>query len=251
MIDQTLDTQALPYSGVHNIRCLGGHPTAENGLTRADAYWRGCALQGVSVDDLENMIDRGMTSIIDLRRDDEIDNAPNPLAQDRRVGYRNIALFDGLAPIDSMAQEAPGEFDMGYRYRRALDECQDNMAEVLNHVAQAPDGIVYFHCTAGKDRTGLIAALLLSNAGVERERVIAEYALTATLGASLMDHLAVSVLENTGDPKRVARILASPPEIMRATLVHLDDNYGGPIAYLEQIGLGADIRARLAQRLVG
>ncbi|EAQ04920.1 hypothetical protein OB2597_06540 [Pseudooceanicola batsensis HTCC2597] len=245
----TLDTVALPYAGVHNIRCLGGYPTGRGGTTRADAIWRGCALTGIGDTEREDLLTRGLATIIDLRRADEIAAAPNPLAGDPRVSYVNIPLFDGLAPLDRMAEEAGGGFNMGIRYRRALDDCQDNMARVMRTIADAPPGGLYFHCTAGKDRTGLIAMLLLSNAGVDREIVIAEYALTERLGASLMDRLRTGIRARGATPERTDRILASEPETMRAVMDHLDKTYGGPVSYLDHIGIDAPLRDSLAARL--
>lgn len=246
----TLDTQPLPYPGVHNIRCLGGYETDGGARTRADAVWRGCALTGIDQEDHEDLLARGLATIIDLRRDDEIASAPNPLANDPRVIYVNIPLFDGLAPIDQMAEEAGGEFNMGIRYVRALDDCQSNMAQVMRTIAGASPGGVYFHCTAGKDRTGLIAALLLSNAGVARDVVIAEYALTTRLGASLMDRLRIAIRHRGASAARTEQILASEPDTMRNVLAHLDTTYGGPISYLDRIGIDAGMRAQLADRLI-
>lgn len=244
-----LETEALPYPGVHNIRCLGGYETQSGARTRANVVWRGCSLNGIEGLHREDLIGRGLATVIDLRRGDEIASAPNPLADDPRVIYVNIPLFDGLAPLDRMAEEAGGRFHMGIRYVRALDECQDNMARVLRAIATAGPGGVYFHCTAGKDRTGIIAALLLSNAGVAREVVIAEYALTARLGASLMDQLRDAIQDRGVSPERTQQILASAPDTMREVLEHLDTAYGGPVAYLDRIGIDADLRARLADRL--
>lgn len=246
-----LETQALPYPGVHNIRCLGGYETETGGQTRPDAIWRGCSLNGIGADHREDLLSRGLATVIDLRRGDEIAAAPNPLADDPRVIYVNIPLFDGLAPLDRMAEEAGGGFNMGIRYIRALDECQANMAQVLRTIAAAGPGGVYFHCTAGKDRTGLIAALLLSNAGVPREVVVAEYALTTRLGASLMDELRVAIRDRGASPERTEQILASAPDTMRKVLGYLDDSYGGPVAYLDRIGIDATLRAQLAGRLTG
>lgn len=212
--------------------------------------WRGCALTGIENIHHEDLISRGLATIIDLRRDDEIAHAPNPLAADPRVIYVNIPLFDGLAPIDQMAEEAEGVFNMGIRYRYALDTCQANMATVLRTIADAAPGGVYFHCTAGKDRTGLIAMLLLANAGVEQDVIIAEYALTAKLGASLMDRLRIAITERGQTPERTGQILASAPETMRGVLEHLEANYGGPIAYLDSIGIDATTREKLANRLM-
>ena len=214
----TLPTKALPYPGVHNIRCLGGYATDRGHVTRADAIWRGCPLNGIAAEHHEDLLSRGLSTIIDLRRDDEIAHAPNPLANDPRVIYVNIPLFDGLAPIDQMAEESGGTFDFGVRYIRALDTCQDNMARVMRTIAHAGPGGVYFHCTAGKDRTGMIAMLLLANAGVARDVIEAEYALTATLGASLMDELRAIIIDRGQTQERTAQILASRPETMRRVL---------------------------------
>ena len=241
----------MPYPGVHNIRCLGGYETDRGRRTREDAVWRGCSLNGIGASYHEDLLARGLSTVIDLRRGDEIADAPNPLADDFRVIYVNIPLFDGLAPLDRMAEEAGGGFNMGIRYVRALDECQANIAQVMRTIAAAGPGGVYFHCTAGKDRTGLIAALLLSNAGVARDVVVAEYALTARLGASLMDELRVKIQGRGASPERTEQILASAPDTMHKVLKHLDDTYGGPVAYLDQIGIDAALRAQLAGRMVG
>ncbi|WP_136637173.1 tyrosine-protein phosphatase [Pseudooceanicola onchidii] len=246
-----LETQALPYPGVHNIRCLGGYETETGSRTREGAVWRGCALTGIDSEHHEDLLSRGLATVIDLRRADEIANDPNPLADDPRVIYVNIPLFDGLAPLDRMAEEAEGGFNMGIRYVRALDECQGNFFKVFRTVAAAGPGGVYFHCTAGKDRTGLIAALLLSNAGVPRDVVVAEYALTARLGSALMDRLRVAIQARGQTPERTDQILASAPETMRAVLEYLDTSYGGPVAYLDRIGIDAGMRAQLAARMTG
>ncbi|WP_407495381.1 tyrosine-protein phosphatase [Pseudooceanicola sp. MF1-13] len=246
----TLTTQALPYPGIHNIRCLGGYETQDGSVTKRDAIWRGCSLNGIEAPHREDLVARGLATIIDLRRDDEIAHAPNPLADDPRVVYVNIPLFDGLAPIDQMAEESAGSFDFGVRYIRALDECQDNMAAVLRTIAGAAPGGVYFHCTAGKDRTGMIAMLLLANAGVPRDIIAEEYGLTARLGASLMEQLREIIIERGQTPERTAQILASEPSTMHRVLDHLDDTYGGPVGYLDTIGIDAATRAQLAGRLV-
>jgi len=245
-----LTTEALPYPGTHNIRCLGGYETDRGMVTQADAIWRGCSLNGIEPEHHEDLLSRGLTTIIDLRRDDEIASAPNPLANDPRVVYVNIPLFDGLAPIDRMAEESGGTFDFAVRYVRALDECQDNMAQVLRTIANAAPGGVYFHCTAGKDRTGMIAMLLLANAGVPRDVIAEEYGLTARLGASLMDELREIIIDRGQTPERTAQILASEPATMHRVLDHLEATYGGPIAYLDQIGIDSTTREKLATRLL-
>jgi len=161
-----------------------------------------------------------------------------------------MPLYRGLATIEAMTQARPGGFDMGERYRVALDQCADNFAEALGFLAGA-DSTVLFHCTAGKDRTGLIAALLLLNAGATRDAVIADYALTASYGAGLMDVLRAKACARGGAPEHVERVLGSKPETMAATLDWLDESYGGVEPYLRGIGLSDETRATLKARLAG
>lgn len=244
-------TTAPSLSGIHNIRDLGGHPLPGGGRTRPGVYLRGDALRGLDPEGLRALLDGGLAAILDLRSDAEVTVGPNPLAWHEGVAYRHLPLYNGLATIEAMTRARPEGFDMGLRYRAALGDCREAFAEALTHLSEAGEGTTLFHCTAGKDRTGLIAALLLLNAGVAREDVVKDYAATATHGAGLIDTLRQKALARGADPDHSERILASQPETMRATLEWLDDTHGGATEYMRGIGVPARAVERLRRRLAG
>ncbi|ODT48049.1 tyrosine-protein phosphatase [Devosia sp. 63-57] len=238
-------TRHLPVPGTHNIRDLGGYATAV-GTTRFRRLLRADALHRLDASGIESLLASGVTTVIDLRHDDELAHQPNPFAGHEHVGYHNVSLFDGLAP-DLMAD---GDVLLEL-YILALQSRQDSIAAVLTHIADAPGGAVLFHCTAGKDRTGIIAALLLSLVGVEAQDIVADYAQTAALIAPIVADITAGAVARGADPERFKRLLASDPETMVATLAFIETEFGSVPAYLEQIGLGEDTITQLRHRLLG
>ena len=239
-------------SGYHNIRDLGGHPLPEGGHTVPNVFWRGDACRGLDTDGLRALLDAGLTAILDLRSHHEVEEAPNPLAEHDGVTYRHLPLYDGLATIDVMARSHPEGFDMGRRYQVALDDCAPAFAEALTWLADAgADGATLFHCTAGKDRTGLMAALLLGNAGVQADDVVADYAMTATYGRGLIDVLREKARARGADPDHSERVLGSRAETMQATLEWLDATHGGAATYIGKIGVAPEVQERLRTLLTG
>ncbi|MFB9950961.1 tyrosine-protein phosphatase [Rhizobium puerariae] len=238
----------IALEGAHNVRDLGGYPTADGSLTRWRSILRGDALHRLSPADIEALLEHGLTTVIDLRNAHELAMEANPFSGHGRVRYHNTPLFSALAPVE-MAAGASADFDMGDRYCQAIDACQPAIAEVLATIADAPDGIVLFHCSAGKDRTGVISALLLANAGVDDTTIVEDYALTATISGPLIDKLRERAL-NRGTPAVLADIvLASEPRSMRRTLDHIRDSYGSVEGYFDLLGIDSRMAERLRNRL--
>lgn len=237
-------TRHLALPGSHNIRDLGGYARQAGGVTQWRRLLRGEALHHLAPQSVDMLVADGLALVIDLRGPHETGQAPHPFAEHAGVAYCNIALFDALAPIGM----ATTPFDMARRYCAALDQCGANLAAVLRAIAAAPPGMVLFHCTAGKDRTGIIAALVLALAGVSRDDVIADYALTAT-ATGLIDQLRRSALEAGGQPDHVERVLASDGTTMATLLDHLERRHGGIDAYLPAIGLTPSEITALVGRL--
>jgi protein-tyrosine phosphatase len=228
----------------HNIRDLGGYARTTGGMTQWNRVLRGEALHHLNAQSVDDLIDRGLALVIDLRGPHETSTTAHPFIDHPRIDYRNIALFDALSPI--ALSETP--FDMAQRYRDALDRCGARMTEVLRTVINAPDGIVLIHCTAGKDRTGIVAALLLAAAGVAPDEVARDYALTA-LAEGMIRHLRERALANGAPAEHIDRVLASDASTMLSMLDHLDSEHGGIHAYLDKIGLTPDEVQTLVVRL--
>ncbi|WP_160194679.1 tyrosine-protein phosphatase [Devosia riboflavina] len=233
-----------PLPDTHNVRDLGGYASRVGGTTQWRRILRGEALHPLTEDSRAELVDGNLSLVIDLRGPHETGIAAHPFGDHPSVAYRNIVLFDALSPI-AMAQQP---FDMAERYCEALDRCGARFAEVFRAVIEAKPGIVLFHCTAGKDRTGVVAAMLLATSGVSHEDIAADYALTASAGG-LIDHLRNRALAAGTDPRLVERMLASDAETMEAFLAYLDGAHGGIEAYLQKIGLTAIEITALRDRL--
>jgi protein-tyrosine phosphatase len=203
------------------------------------------------------MIDYGVTTVIDLRSDSEVKGSPGPpfsqFQSTSPVSTQGDGLASGspeylhLALIDDatagVLNEAP---TMPERYVLMLDKRQAAVGAIFNGIA-ASEGPVLFHCFAGKDRTGLVAAILLSLAGVEPQAIGADYAETDfQLAARYEEWLAKATPERL---ESMRNELQCPPEWMLSTLEHVERRWGGVEAYLEAAGVSPAAIARLQSKL--
>lgn len=239
----------LTVTGAHNVRDLGGYPVRGGGETQWRRVFRSAGLSQLDRDGIEVLRGHRVTTLVDLRTPIEVEEQPNVFGPDDGITSHNVSLFGALAPIHTLTADGQ-PFDMPARYCQALDLCQDRIRTVLAAIADAPEGAVIFHCTAGKDRTGVIAALLLENAGVERDAVIEDYAITAELAKPMLALMRERALARGTAPATVEQVLATKPETMAAVLDHLDTAHGGIAAYLPAIGLSEAQIGRLRARLV-
>ena len=156
----------LHWDGCANVRDLGGLRTSDGGEIRRGAIVRADALDRLSADGWAALEAHGVRTVIDLRNDDELatDLAPRPAA----ITTLHLPL-DGVEDTEFWKQwhERP-EFGTPIYYRPFLDHFPDRTAAVFTAIARAEPGGVAIHCGIGRDRTGLIAIMLLALAGVER-----------------------------------------------------------------------------------
>jgi protein-tyrosine phosphatase len=245
-----MDTQDvsrhLPINGAYNIRDLGGYAAA-SGRTRWRAVLRADALHRVDAAGVAALVAEGVRTVIDLRLAAELEAAPNPFRTHETVRYMNIPLFEKTTAPEV---KGPDEDVLLELYNLALAQRQDAIRTVLEAIAAAEDGVVMFHCTAGKDRTGIIAALLLGIGGVDSETISEDYSLTYERIAPMLAELLNDARARGADVTKVEPMLQSRIETMRNFLAHIEDVYGGIDAYLEAIGITTEIKTRLRARLV-
>lgn len=234
----------LPVPGTFNIRDLGGY-AAGPGETRWRRILRADGLHHLDEVGMAVLMREGVTTVIDLRHDHELESRPNPFHAHPAIAYHNVSLFERLAPGDLSAGDVLLDL-----YIQALTTRHAALSQVLTLIAEAPQGVVLFHCTAGKDRTGLIAALLLALAGVETETILDDYALTKRMIAPLLDRLIAEAEERGADIAALRPLLACEPRTMAATISHIGDNHGSVEAYLLAIGLTDATIAALKTRLL-
>lgn len=243
-----------PLQGASNVRDLGGYPTLDGRVTRHGVLLRADSLHALSAGDQAWLRSYGIGTVIDLRQDMELQRAPSMFAQAPFVTYWHIPVReDDVADSDSRYIAPPQDTLENY-YRHVVDCCQSSLRTVFDTLT-APQALpALFGCTAGKDRTGIVAALVLSVAGVPRASVIEDYALTAQYGAGLLQRLRQ---EGQAHAERMGlsaawfeRMLQCEPAFMANLLDYLDHRHGGPTAYLHAIGVREAQLARLRANLV-
>jgi protein-tyrosine phosphatase len=230
----------LPLEGPRNFRDLGGYPTEDGRRVRWGQVFRADSLAELSDSDIAYLERIGLARVIDLRGDGEVQERPNRLAG--RAGFAYVQLPIGendLSPAEWARKFESGEFgeiDASWLvrgYRRTLDERAHRVGAVLKQLAASASPAV-FHCTAGKDRTGVISALLLLLLGVPREVVVGDYSLTALYTGNRIPAADAWFAERGIEPERAAHVLSARREAMEETLAHLDAAHGGPERFLRE-----------------
>jgi len=240
----------LPLVGAFNFRDLGGYPTVDGRRTRWGRLFRSDTLGELTEDDLRVLRDLGLATVLDLRSPSEAERDGRGLLATVPVRYLNLPVIPEGATNNPAVPE-PIDGDMGARYLWYLEAGRDSVVQALGMIADEANLPLVFHCTAGKDRTGVLAALVLSLLGVEREVIVADYVETQA-----RMHLIIERLRNhpvygkaVGDdlpPNRFAAQAAS----MVSFLGGLDERHGGPTAWLLQAGLDEGAVERLQAGLL-
>jgi len=223
MIPTLTDGRHLRLPGTRNLRDIGGYPAKGGRRTRWRTLLRTDALDVIPPASRDALLDMGLRTVIDLRWPHELTDAPSVFATSSGVRYRSIPLLeDDPTPVIGLAAT----------YRHMLDERAPLLADVARALLE-PDGLpAVIGCAAGKDRTGVTIALLLSAVGVPADVIVADYVLT---GVAFSD-------PDPDDPHfvdwRASPVeLECPPAYMEAMLQHLAARHGGAGKLLRRNGL--------------
>ena len=233
----------LHFPRLLNARDLGGCSIRGGGQTRVGSLLRTDDLCRLTPAGVQALHDYGVRSVIDLRWPHELASRPSAFQRGvEGVRYTNVSLLDRTEEEwNAKSPDVPKE-----KWNCAvLDHSPRELARVLRAVADAPPGAVLFHCVAGKDRTGAIAALLLAMADVEPEEIAGDYAVST-------DYIRDAYLSAHPPEAREAILeeVRCPPEQIYNMLEHLDRRYGGVLGYLGKIGLRAEEIEKIRSRLL-
>ena len=237
----------VDLDGSSNFRDLGGLPVAGGGSTRLRMVYRADRLCTLSDTDLARLQAVGIRHVFDLRSDAEAAEFPDrlpagasyerlPMTSDQKFQARTI-----YERIVAGELQSYGEADMVAGYVRMLENFGPSFARIARQVGRSEPMVV--HCTAGKDRTGVAAMLLLDLAGVDAQHIVDDYALSAMRRPStLHDYTEATslrpLLEEQGlDPADFAPLWQARPAVMAATLGWLHERWSGASGYLTEMGL--------------
>jgi protein tyrosine/serine phosphatase len=243
-------TRELQWEGCVNVRDLGGLPTADGGATRHGAVVRSDNARRLSDAGWDSLVDHGVRTVIDLRWPEE--RAEDPPG-DVPVEAVHVSLFGNLdhaffQELDDRIAELETPARVEASYLALLERHAEQFAEAIRAVADAEPGGVLIHCAAGKDRTGLIAAMLLELAGVPEQEIAADYAQSEENLAELLEKWVAEAPDEEERARRVA-LSSTPYESMLGVLRALDERHGGVRGFLLDAGLSEETLDRAAARL--
>ncbi|WP_350348973.1 tyrosine-protein phosphatase [Agromyces sp. G08B096] len=245
---------AVELSAPVNLRDLGGIPIA-GGVLREGLAIRADDLSVITEEDARALVERGLTAVIDLRTGDETAiTGRGPLAA-QPVAYHHLPLMASIGA--GMPEEGPAALEhlaMGEMYARMVEQAAPQLASALAIIALSP-GATAFHCAAGRDRTGVLAATLLLALGADDDDIVTDYARTEANMPAIHERMRPAMgvlLARLGfdlEQLSAAAISSEPMEVsMRTMLARLRERHGDALAPLRAAGLSEDTVARLRRR---
>lgn len=232
----------LPIPGTYNFRDVGGLATPD-GRVRRGVLYRSDGLHRLGEAGRAAL---GVGIVIDLRDENEARYMPDDL-EGLDLEVLSLPVFEG-----SGASQGPG-VTLDSLYSRIVTQHAGVVVDAIREISMAGDRAVVVHCTAGKDRTGIVTALTLLAVGVERHDVVADYARTeANLAGEWLEEM-VQLVGRFGVPDNAElRVLmgGSPPAALEGVLTSIEREHGSAREYLLGAGLGLGDLARLQRLLV-
>jgi protein-tyrosine phosphatase len=234
----------LAVETAQNVRDLGGYTTHDGRMTQWHRLIRAGDMERLSGVDQRRLIDHGIDAIIDLRMQREVTSLPNVFQRSAEVTWYNHDFWgDRFDDYRSTRRGASPEVKLADLYCAGLVASGFVVKDIMTTIADSGHRGFAFHCRSGKDRTGIVAALLLAIAGVPNETIIADYALT-------------SKFLDTPNAKRVkpgqpgAYLHGCAPQTMALTLDFIDQQYGGVQDYLSSVGVQPQHMGRIRTLLL-
>jgi len=239
----------LSLSGCVNFRDLGGYPTADGHRIRWRTLFRADGLAALDADDCSQLAAFGLATVIDLRTVGEVEQRGRFPLETFAVEYHHLPLTDVLPPQEDLSRYDEPAF-VTSRYRQLFTEGSSSLAEAVRVLARPGALPAVFHCSAGKDRTGILAALVLGFLGVPRPVIVDDYALSAEAMVALLERLKREYADAADEVERYApAVVNASPLTMDAFLDALEDEHGGFDRLAETLGVTEAV-ARLRGELL-
>ena len=247
----------IDLDGAANVRDIGGL-TASGGHTRPGVVLRADGLDALSAADVVRLVERwGLAHVVDLRSEAERrERGRGRLGARPGIVYTEVQIIDEdqlelrrVSRAERLAEGMPTPLIMAEGYAQLLDWGAGAFVRAFGAVAGMPGTPALVHCSAGKDRTGILVALLLGAAGVEAGAIVADYAATQERMAAVVARLETAERFANLAGTIQSFVFDAQAETMQRFLDHLDSGWGGAAGWLEANGVApaqlADWRDRL------
>ena len=231
----------LGFQGAFNFRDLGGYRGRAGQTVRWRTLYRADALHRLPDDELDQLSLLGVRTVLDLRTQAEIDHG-RIKAEHLGIAHLHLPVLGTTWKPAELDPDADAGEVLGSLYIQMLDVGAPALADSLRVLADPAQVPAVFHCAAGKDRTGVLAAVVLALLGVDEETIIGDYALTAAAMADLVERLKQDRPEAlTAMNDQPSAYLATPPEAMRRFLDHVNTEHGSMVGYVRGIGVELEV----------
>lgn len=234
----------LPLKNAFNIRELGGYPNRNGQVTKYHTLLRADDLFNLDENDIDLILSYGVTAVVDLRSASELSSYPDPFSKINQVNYINIPLMADdvdAADITKVVTENPERF-LTDSYLEMLKGSTKAIRNVFEFIAKQ-EGCVLFHCAAGKDRTGIIAMLLLGLAEVSRPDIIANYMLTEV-------YIKENLLMQQAAEHIPSELMQSKPAYIEPVIDYILSTFKNFENYLIYIGLTKDLLYIIKNKMI-
>ena len=182
--------RTLPLVGAFNFRDLGGYRTTDGRQVKWRTLFRADGLTNLTPEDLDDLARIDLRTVVDLRTTMEIDERGRFPFESHPLTFHHLSVIDQTWDREAVAimEMSTTEF-LHWAYTGMLADGAARFARAFDLLADTDALPAVFHCAAGKDRTGLLAALVLGALGVERDSIVADYVLTEVAMERILDRL--------------------------------------------------------------
>jgi protein tyrosine/serine phosphatase len=216
----------LTLAGCVNFRDLGGYPTIDGHSIRWRELFRADGLTRLDEDDCAQLAEIGLATVIDLRTVGEVEQRGRFPEVAFEIDYHHLPLTDVLPPTEDLSRYDEPAF-VTSRYQQLFSEGSSSLAQAIRVLAEPGALPAVFHCSAGKDRTGILAALVLGFLGVPRNVIVEDYALSAEAMIALLERLKQEYADAVAEVERYApAVISVSPQTMAAFLDSLESEHG-------------------------
>ena len=229
-----------PFEGCFNFRDIGGYLNQDGRRVKKGLYFRAGRQDRMTDKDLAQLLDLNISTQIDLRKQEEVlDQGRGPL-EAMGANYINISVIPE-GGSDTLNKLVGDTGISGKRYLGYLEFGPTSWLRLFGILAEESNLPVLLHCTAGKDRTGVSTAFLLSILGVSRDIIEADYLLTNLDTERQADFIETTVGYPEGyDREKMITIAGVPQDAMKDFLDGVESKWGSVVEYLEKIGITLD-----------
>ena len=215
------------------MRDLGNYPTKSGGYTKNGTFYRSDLPKNMDDEEIKKILKLNISTVIDLRTEEEVNRKPNSL-NIKNIDYYNVSL------LGDRCTEFEKDIPIGYMNILSNNETMRKTFKIILNAK----GSVLFNCTAGKDRTGVVAMLLLKLADVYDEDILVDYQISYTY---LKEDIRKMHKDN---PDLPAFLGESKMEYMEETLEMFNNKYGNIIDYFTNLGFSLDEILKIKSKLV-